>query len=117
LGNLVRFTLWPGHRHHSVGVEPILKDIDFAAVLADKAFDSDALRLNLDQRGALAVIPPKAGRTDQIRRDFVMYRWRHLVENFFCNLKQFRRIATRHDKTDESFATMIHLASTVLALS
>jgi transposase len=39
-----------------------------------------------------------------------------VVENFFCNLKQFRRIATRYDKTDESFAAMIHLASTILAL-
>jgi hypothetical protein len=73
LGNLVRFTLWPGQRHDSVGVEPILQGIDFAALLADKAFDSDALRLNLDQRGALAVIPPKAGRSDQIRCDSVMY--------------------------------------------
>lgn len=45
-----------------------------------------------------------------------MYRWRHLVENFFCNLKQYRRIATRYDKTDESFAAMIHLAATVMAL-
>jgi transposase len=116
LGNLVRFTLWPGHRHDSVGVEPILKDLDFSALLADKAFDSDALRLNLNQRGALAVIPPKAGRKDDIRCDFVMYRWRHLVENFFCNLKQFRRIATRYDKTDKSFSAMIYLASTVLAL-
>jgi hypothetical protein len=66
LGNLVRFTLWPGQRHDSVGVEPILQGIDFAALLADKAFDSDALRLNLDRRGALAVIPPKAGRKQPI---------------------------------------------------
>ena len=116
MGNLVRFTLWPGQRHDSVGVEPILQGIDFAALLADKAFDSDALRLNLDRRGALAVIPPKAGRKQPICCDFGMYRWRHLVENFFCHLKQFRRIATRYDKTDESFSAMIYLASTVLAL-
>ena len=45
-----------------------------------------------------------------------MYRWRHLVENFFCNLKQFRRIATRYDKTDTSFTAMIHLAAAFLAL-
>ena len=81
MGNLVRFTLWPGQRHDSVGVEPILQGIDFAALLADKAFDSDALRLNLDRRGALAVIPPKAGRKQPICCDFVMYPWRHLAEN------------------------------------
>ena len=55
----MRFTLWPGQRHDSVGVEPLLQGIDFSALLADKAFDSDALRLNLDQRGALAVIPSR----------------------------------------------------------
>jgi transposase len=66
--------------------------------------------------GALAVVPPKANRKTSIDCDFVMYRWRHLVENFFCNLKPFRRIATRYEKTDESFAAMIYLASTVLVL-
>ena len=45
-----------------------------------------------------------------------MYSWRHLVENFFCNLKQYRRIATRYDKTDQSFAAMINLAGVVMAL-
>ena len=45
-----------------------------------------------------------------------MYRWRHLVENFFCDLKQFRRIATRYDKTDQSFSAMIHLAASFMAL-
>jgi transposase len=45
-----------------------------------------------------------------------MYCWRHLVENFFCRLKQFRRVATRYDKTDQSFSAMIHLAASLLAL-
>jgi transposase len=45
-----------------------------------------------------------------------MYRWRHLVENLFCHLKQFRRIATRYDKTDLSFSAMIHLAASFMAL-
>jgi len=116
LGNLVRFTLLPGQRHDSVGAEPILEGIDFDALLADKAFDNDALRLNLNARGALAVIPPKANRKTQIPCDLHMYRWRHLVENFFCKLKAFRRIATRYEKTDESFAAMIYLAATAIEL-
>jgi transposase len=45
-----------------------------------------------------------------------MYRWRHLIENFFCNLKQFRRIATRYDKTDQSSSAMINLAAAAIAL-
>ncbi len=43
-----------------------------------------------------------------------MYKWRQLVESFFCKLKQFRRIATRYDKTDESFKAMIQLVGIVL---
>ena len=116
LGNLARFILLPGQRHDSVGVEPLIKDIDFQALLADKAFDVDWLRGDLDERGAVAVIPPKSNRTKLIPCDFDMYGWRHLVENFFCKLKQFRRIATRYEKTDESFAAMIHLAGAILAI-
>src|SRR3954469_11073299 len=122
LGNLVRFNLLPGQRHDSVGVAPLLKDLDFAALLADKAFDGDALRAELDDRGAVAVIPPKANRATTIPCDFERYQWRHLVENFFCKIKEFRRIATRYgriatryDKTDTSFAAMIHLVGSVLA--
>ena len=44
-----------------------------------------------------------------------MYRWRHLIENFFCNLKNYRRIATRYEKTDQSFAAMIDLVALVMA--
>ena len=83
LGNLVRFILMPGQRHDSVGVEPLIEDIHFDALLADKAFDVDWLRAALNERGAIAVIPPKSNRTEVIDCDFHRYRWRHLVENFF----------------------------------
>lgn len=116
LGNLTRFLLLPGQRHDSIGVAPLITGIDFEALLGDKAFDNDWLRAELDDRGALAVIPPKADRARRIPCDFHMYRWRHLVENFFCKLKAFRRIATRYDKTDTSFTAMIHLVGSVLAL-
>lgn len=116
LGNLTRFVLLPGQRHDSVGVEPLIAGIDFDALLADKAFDNDWIRAELDQRGALAVVPPKADRVRPIDCDFAMYRWRHLVENFFCDLKEFRRIATRYDKTDASFAAIIHLVGSYRAL-
>lgn len=116
LGNLVRFVLLPGQRHDIVGVPPLIEGIAFGALLGDKGFDSDALRADLDRRGAVAVIPPKANRTTAIACDFAMYGWRHLVENLFCDLKQNRRIATRYDKTDTSFTAMIHLAAIRLAL-
>ncbi len=116
LGNLARFVLLPGQRHDSVGIEPLISGVEFDALIADKAFDIDWIRADLNERGALAVIPPKADRARRISCDFAMYRWRHLVENFFCTLKEFRRIATRYDKTDSSFAAAIHLVGAFLAL-
>ncbi len=112
LGNLVRFVLLPGQRHDSAGVAPLLTDLDFSALLADKAFDSDAIRADLDERGAVAVILPKANRVTSIPCDFEMYKWRHLVENFFCKIKEFRRIATRYEKTARSFMGVLCLAAT-----
>jgi len=116
LGNLVRFVLLPGQRHDSVGAQPLIAGVDLAALIADKAFDSNALRAALHERGALAVIPSKADRKTSIPHDVEMYKWRHLIENFFQRLKEFRRTATRYDKTDTSFAAMIHLRAALLAL-
>lgn len=116
LGNLARFVLLPGQRHDSVGVEPLLDGVAVGALIGDKGFDNDWLRRELDERGALAVIPPKADRKTNIPCDFAMYCWRHLIENLFCALKNFRRVATRYDKTDQSFAAIIHLVATTLAL-
>jgi transposase len=104
--------LLPGQRHDSIGVEPLIDGIE----IGDKAFDNDCLRRELNERGALATIPPKADRKTQIPCDFAMYRWRHLIENFFCNLTQFRRIATRYDETNQSFSAMINLAAAAIAL-
>ena len=116
LGNLARFVLLPGQRHDSIGVEPLLDGVALGALIGDKAFDSDWLRLQLDQRGTLAVIPPNASRAKVIPYDAEIYKWRHLVENFFQRIKEFRRIATRYDKTDTSFRAAIHLVATVLAI-
>jgi len=113
---VARFVLLPGQRHDSVGVEPLIKGVDFGALIADKAFDNDALRAILNNRGAAAVIPAKADRKTPIPHDVEMYKWRHLVENFFQRIKEFRRIATRYDKTDTSYAAAVYLVAAFLAL-
>jgi transposase len=115
LGNLVRFVLLPGQRHDIVGVPPLIEGVSFDALLGDKAFDADWLRADLDDRGAVAVIPPRANRTVIIDYDKEMYRWRHLVENYFAKIKEFRSIATRYDKTVESFEANINLAAAMIA--
>lgn len=115
LGNLIRFVLLPGQRHDSIGVEPLITGLDFEALIGDKAFDNNWLRANLNERGATAVIPSKADRAGRIFHDAEMYKWRHLVENLFCSLKAFRRIATRYEKTDPCFAGFLSLVALFLA--
>ena len=115
LGNLVRFELLPGQRFDTVGVPPLIDGLSFAALIADKAFDSDAILANLDDRGAKVVVSQHPRRSQQRVIDQEMYKWRHLIENFFCKLKDFKRIALRADKTDQSFSAMIHLAATVIS--
>jgi len=73
------------------------------AMLADKGYDSDAVRETLLLHNILPVIPPKANRRDPAPCDYRRYRDRNQVERLFNRLKQFRRIATRYDKTDTSY--------------
>ena len=116
LGNLVRFVLLAGQRNDMVGVKPLIEDVCFDALLADKAFDADWLRSELDARGATAVIPPRRHRIHTIEYDQAMYAWRHLIENFFAKIKEFRGIATRYDKTDLSFRANINLVAAMIAM-
>ena len=114
LGNLVRFVLLPGQRFDTIGVAPLIRGIEFGALIADKAFDSNDIIADLNQRGAKIVISQHPRRTIPLQIDAEMYKWRHLIENFFCKLKEFKRIAMRADKTDKSFTAMIHLSAAVI---
>src|SRR4030081_256393 len=114
LGNLVRFVLLPGQRYDTVGIAPLIAGIEFGALIADKAFDSNDIVANLNERGAKIVISQHPRRTTPLQIDTEMYKWRHLIENFFCKLKEFKRIAMRADKTDQSFQAMIHLVAAVI---
>ncbi len=87
-------------------------------VIADKGYDADERVLQpLAQAGKTAVIPPKANRKEQRAYDRELYKIRHRIENFFCQLKQFRAIATRYDKTARNFLAAIHLASATIWLN
>ena len=90
LGNLVKFLLLPGQAHDMKGVVPLIEGVSFDALLADKAFDTDWLLQDVDARGTTAVIPPKANRKIQREYDDEIYKWRHLVENYFAKVKEFR---------------------------
>ena len=104
-----------GQAHDLKGVAPLIEDVAFDALLADKAFDAEWLLAELDARGASALIPPKANRTIKRHYDKHAYKWRHLVENFFAKIKEFRAIATRYEKTACSYAANWYLVATIIA--
>jgi transposase len=85
-------------------------------VIADKAYDTNAFRDELENREIAAVIPSKANRVTPIPHDRDLYKERHLVECFFCKIKDFRRIATRYEKTAINFLAMAHFIACIIWL-
>lgn len=82
-------------------------------LLGDKGYDADQLRRVLRKTGTIPVIPGRRNRKRAIRYDKQRYRERHLVENAFCRLKDFRRVATRYDKLANNFLSGVALATAV----
>lgn len=78
-------------------------------LLADKGYDADRLRCSLREVGAVPVIPGRRNRKRAIRYDKERYGGRHLIENAFCRLKDFRRVATRYDKLAANFLSGVAL--------
>ncbi len=103
-----------GQRFDTVGVQPLIDGVEFGGLIADKAFDSNAIIADLNERGAKIVISQHPRRSQPLTIDAEIYKWRHLIENFFCKLKEFKRIALRSDKTDQSFKAMINLVAAVI---
>jgi transposase len=118
LGNPTGFALTPGQAHDLEGADALLPGLEAGALIADKAFDAEERVLKpLEQAGTVAVIPPKVSRKSQRSYDKDLYKARHLIENFFAKLKQYRAIATRYDKRARNFLAAIHLAATVIWLN
>jgi transposase len=118
LGNPVGFHLTGGEAHDLVGADELLPDMQADTLIADKAFDADErVREPLAAAGKMAVIPSKANRKQPREFDRDVYAARHLIENFFAKLKQYRAIATRYDKTARNFLAAIHLAASVVWLN
>ena len=99
-------------------VDVLLKDSSGATVIADKACDAQGRVVGpLLQAGKVVVIEPLRTRQDQRSHDRHLYKMRHLIDNFFAWLKQYRAIATRYDKTACNFLGAIHLAGAVVWLN
>ena len=80
-------------------------------VLADRAYDADAIRSSIAERGAWANIPPMPQRRFKPVFSRALYKARNLVERFFNKLKHFRAVATRYDKRDDNYLASIKLAA------
>jgi len=84
------------------------------ALLADRAYDADKRVLEpLAEKGVEAVIPSKRTRVVQREHDRHLYKARHLIENFFARIKQYRSIATRYDKTAVIFLGSIYMVAAI----
>ena len=118
LGNPVGFHLTGGQAHDLVGADHLLPDMQADMLIADKAFDADQRVITpLVAAGKTAVIPPRANRRAPRNFDRHLYKARHLIENFFASLKQFRAIATRYDKTARNFLAAVYLAASTIWLN
>jgi len=112
VGRPFRLLLTPGNIHDVTAAPDLLAGLNGARyVLGDKGYDSDALRTLIRQQGGRAVIPGKANRKRKIPLDKDRYRSRHLVENAFCRLKDFRRVATRYDKLARNYLSAVALCT------
>ena len=118
LGNPLAFLLTPGQAHDLVGADALLPQMAADLLIADRAFDADKRVLEpLAGAGKSAVIPPRTNRVSPRAFDQELYKTRHLIENFFCKLKQFRAIATRYDKTARNFLAAVHLTAATIWLN
>lgn len=112
LGNPLAFTLTGAEQADITQAPDLLDAIPTPqTVVADKGYDADTLIATIQEAGATAVIPPRSNRLRPRAWDRHRYRARHLIENLFARLKQFRRLATRYDKLAAQFAAFITLAS------
>ena len=118
LGNPTAFVLSGGQVHDLIGADHLLPGMEADLLIADKAFDADERVITLlSDKNKAVVIPPKANRKVARNYDRDIYKARHLIENFFAKLKQFRAIATRYDKTARNFLAGIHLTASVIWLN
>jgi transposase len=110
----MRFLLTGGQVHESRTAEALLDGVEADALIADKAYDSNAIRGTVKAARMKAVIPSNRSRKRPIRHDKLLYRERNRIERCFNKLKHFRRLATRYDRRAVHFLAFLCLAASVL---
>jgi transposase len=106
----------PGQAADVTRAKALLEGLPAEVVIADKAYDSREVVEEIEARGAEAVIPSLSNRKEPRVYDRERYKDRNLVERFWHKLKQYRRVATRYEKTDQNFLAFVHVASIMILL-
>ena len=112
----MRLLLTGGQRGDCPQAQTLIEGLPADVVMADAAYDADPLRKAIAAKGAVAVIPNNPSRARKYPLDKHLYAQRHLIECCFAKLKQFRRVATRYEKTARNYLAVVTLAATVLWL-
>jgi transposase len=113
-GRPLAFLLTGGQAADCRAAETLLQGLaPSTLVMADRAYDTNAVRQQIEGQGAVPNIPPKRTRRWKSCFSPALYRGRNAIERMFCGLKDYRRIATRYDKLAVNFMSAVHLAATV----
>jgi transposase len=103
-------------RHAATLLDAVPAEAEVQAVIADKGYDSKAVVEKIEARGAEAVIPTLSTRKVQREIDTERYKDRNLGERFWSKIKQFRRVATRYEKTGRNFLAFVQVAAIMVLL-
>ncbi len=111
----VRLHLTAGQVSDFKGADVLLADLPAGTekVIGDRGYDSNRIRLSLAERNITACIPPKKNRKSKLPYNWHLYKKRHLIENMFAKLKDWRRVATRYDRCAHTFMSALHIAASV----
>jgi len=112
----VRIILTAGQEADVTQGEKLIEGLPIEVVIGDKGYDSDKLVGAIEAKGGKAVIPPRSNRKEQREYDEEQYKDRNLGERFWQKIKQFRRVATRYEKTARNFLAFVHVASIMVLL-
>ena len=110
----LRFTLTAGACHDVTQATALICGYTCQYIIADAAYDSDALRETIVDQGAVAVIRPRKNRVEERPYDKQVYKRRNVIERFFHRLKQYRRVATRYDKYADRYLGFVYFAALLI---
>jgi transposase len=116
LGLPVKLVLTPGQAADVTQAKTLIEGVPFEVVIGDRGYDSDEVVQTVEARGGEAVIPSRKNRRVPRKIDHERYKDRNLVERFWARVKQYRRAATRYEKTARNFLALIHVVSIMILL-